>query len=185
VKFKVLFGAALLWPLASWAADDIRPIDAKVGLWEYTVTTEISGMPAMPVPQIPPEALASMTPEQRARVEGMMKGGARPNTMRVCLTRESLSKGLAANNSPNNSCTTKVLSSSDSKQVVHMECTQEHGKTTTTTTGDWTIERTDAEHIKGIASMKFSGDRPMETKLTLNGKWVSADCGDVKPIGEK
>ena len=51
--------ALLLYPLASWSADELKPLDVKPGLWETTMTSQMSGMPP-----IPPEALARLTPEQ-------------------------------------------------------------------------------------------------------------------------
>jgi hypothetical protein len=164
-------------------ADDIKPFDAKVGLWETTSTTEISGMPAMP--QIPEEQLAKMPPEQRARIEAMMKGrgagGPRTNTSKSCVTRESLEKAMAFGQNEE-SCTRKVISSSSSKQEIHIECTR--GKSTMT--GDLTIERQDGEHAKGSMVMKSAGsERPIDMKMSFTSKWLSADCGDVKPITAK
>ena len=55
------------------AADKLTPLNVKEGLWEITVTHSMTGMPNMPA--IPPDALAKLPPEQRARMEAMMKGG--------------------------------------------------------------------------------------------------------------
>ena len=90
LKLTIVVGVALLWPAITLPAQDIRPLDAKVGLWESSTTTEMSGraMPAMP--QIPEAALARMTPEQRAKMEAMMKSraGGTPMTTKVCITKE-------------------------------------------------------------------------------------------------
>jgi hypothetical protein len=42
-------------------------LNAKVGAWEITTTSLMTGMP------VPPEALAGMPPEQRARIEKAMR----------------------------------------------------------------------------------------------------------------
>jgi hypothetical protein len=178
-----LIGVALFgcWTMR---ADDIKPFDAKPGLWETTNTTEITGMPVMP--QIPPEALAKMTPEQRAQFDAMMKGrgaagGPRSTTTKSCLTREALERGLAFHQS-DKSCAPKVVSSSSSKQVMHVECDQGKVKTT----GDLTIERIDSEHAKGTMTMKSTeANQPINVKMSFTTKWLSSDCGDVKPMGEK
>src|SRR5258708_40299104 len=103
MKSILLISIALLAPLTTWAAEDIKPFDRKPGLWETTSTTEMSGMPGMPagMPQIPPEQLAKMTPQQRAQVEAMLKsrmgaaGGApQSNTSKVCLTADSFKNAL-------------------------------------------------------------------------------------------
>jgi hypothetical protein len=87
LKTALFFSAALLCPLSAWAADDIRPFDAKTGLWETTSTMEMPGMPSMPaMPQIPPEQLAKMSPQQRAQVEAMLKARGGAASPRVTVT---------------------------------------------------------------------------------------------------
>lgn len=176
--------AVLCLPV-SWAADELKPLDVKLGLWETTTKSEMSGMPAMPaMPQIPEETLAKLPPAQRAQLEARMKGGMggpRTNTMKSCLTKEALDRGLnfAQND---NSCTYKVVSSSSTKQEMHSECNRGQMKMT----GDLTIDRVDAEHIKGGMTMKSAeGGQPMNMKMSFETKWISADCGDVKPSGVK
>jgi len=186
MKTTILAITALLSPLSAWAADDIKPFDAKTGLWETTSTMEMAGMPAMPaMPQIPAEQLAKMTPQQRAQVEAMMKskmggaGGPTTTTSKNCVTKDTLKSAMAMG--ANDNCTRKILSSSSSMQNVHIECTQ--GKSTTT--GDMMVERIDAEHAKGSMVMKSaaSADQPtaVNMKMSFTAKWISADCGDVKP----
>jgi hypothetical protein len=181
---NILLAIALLCPAATWA-QEIRPFDARLGLWESTASTEIAGMPAMPAMQIPPETLAKMPPAQRAQVEAMMKGrGAgspQVSTTKFCLDRSSLNRALY---SSNKSCSTKLVSSTPSTQQVHLECTQGNTKSI----GDLNLERVDGEHMKGAAVFKASGDastgdRSVDIKVTFSNKWVAADCGDVKPVG--
>jgi hypothetical protein len=183
VRTAILASLCFLWPLTSQAADEIKPLDVKPGLWE--TTTEIAGMPAMAMPTIPPEALAKMTPQQRAQIEGMMKsrGGSLggPMTARSCVTRESLSKAMALGQR-DSSCTYKVISSTPARQQVSVECTRENVKSS----GDVTVERADTEHFKGTVAMKgTAGERAIDTKMTFASKWISADCGDVKPFDAK
>ena len=177
-----ILAAAMLCPLAPLAADDIKPFDAMLGLWESTSSTEMSGMPAMP--QIPEDRLAKMPPQQRAQIEAMMKarGGGAPmtNTSKACVTADTLKRGLSITQR-DTSCTRKVVSSSASKQEIHMECNQANMPMT----GDITIERIDAEHIKGTVTMKSqNADRPMQVKSSFTSKWIATDCGEVKPVGQ-
>jgi hypothetical protein len=184
---KILLTTALLCPLAAWA-QDIKPFDAKLGLWESTSSAEISGMPAMPaMPAIPQETLDRMPPAQRAQVEAMMKGrGAgspRTSTSKFCIDQDSLRKAFY---SSDKSCTTKLVSATASTQQIHVECNG-----AAKGAGDLTLERVDAEHMKGAMVMKMTGDargggagRSMDMKVTFSNKWLSADCGDVKPVGE-
>ena len=167
--------------LGAAAASAAEPLDVKIGLWETTATTQMAGLPNMAGAQIPKEALEKMPPEQRARVEAMMKnrvgGGMSPMTTKVCLTRESLANAAAFNRQQNN-CSTKVVSSSASRQQVHIECDQGGMKLA----GDFTIERVDAERTKGQMVMKGAPQgQPFESKMSFESKWLSADCGSVKP----
>lgn len=191
MKLTILLGVALLWPLASWAADDITPFDAKLGLWQTTSKVEIAGMPAMPAapPQLPADALDKLPPDQRAQAEAAMKGRGNmgsgvTSTGKFCMTHDSLSKAMALSGNRGGDCTYKVNSSSASRQEIHMECTQP--RVNMKMAGDLTVERVDAEHMKGSLVMKVEGsDRSPEFKTTFDSKWVAADCGDIKPLGDK
>ena len=183
MKTTILLTVALLYPLAAWADDDVKPFDVKTGLWETTTTMEMSGMPAMP--QIPPEQLAKMTPQQRAQVEAMMKSGMgagapRTSTNKSCMTKDSLRQAM--NMGSNENCTHKIVASSSSMQNIHMECTQQK----MTMTGDLMVERIDAEHAKGSMVMKSTAAANqtgnMNMKMSFTAKWLSSDCGDVKPL---
>jgi hypothetical protein len=187
VKAVIILTIVVLSPLAIWAADDIKPLDAKVGLWEYAISTQMSGMPGGPATQIPEEARKSMSPEQLARLEGLMAGrggGTQASTVKVCLTAESMNRGIAARGARDSACTYKVVSSSASKQEIHMDCPPDKDARRT---ADITFERVDPDHIKGTIASKTTGsnDRTVEVKTTITGKWVSSDCGNVKPVGEK
>ena len=183
MRLTVLPGLLLL-SCAALPAQDIKPFDIKLGLWETSTTTEMTGMPAMPaMPQLPPEALSRMPPEQRAKVEAMMKSrggtGGTPMVVKSCITRETLDRAMAFKT--DKSCTSKVVSSSATKQVIHMECTQDKSRMT----GDMTVERVDAEHAKGTSVMKTEGEHAMTVKVNFETKWLASDCGDVKPAAAK
>jgi hypothetical protein len=188
VKLTVIAGFVVLCSVAAWAADEIKPFDAKPGLWEVSVSTEMPGMPPMPpmgsVPKLPDDVLAKMPPEQRARVEAMMKnrsaGGAPQMSNKICLTKESLQAGALGQR--DKSCTSKVVSSTSTKQAIHVECSQEQVKST----GDMTVELVDPGHIKGAMAMKSTiNGQSHDIKMSFDNKWVSADCGDVKPVMPK
>ena len=171
MKTTILFGIAMLCPLAALTAQEIKPFDAKPGLWETATTIEISGMPDMP--------------------GGRGAAGApRTSTRKSCVTKESLNKGIPFDNSNPANCTRKILSSSSSKVEMHIECSPDQSSMNMKMVSDMTLDRLDAEHIKvsGISKTSGagrSGDRTMETKITMNSKWLSSDCGDVKPAGDK
>jgi hypothetical protein len=180
---RILLAIVILCPVII-PAQDIKPLDIKTGLWETTVTSQITGLPAMPA--IPEDQLAKMPPETRAHVEAMMKGrGAagspQTRTQKNCITSESLNKPLFDNG--DQSCTRKLTGSSAGSQQIHFECARSNMKTT----GDLNLERVDSEHVKGTMAMKSGGanetaGRNMDMKMTFSAKWLAADCGDVKPV---
>src|SRR5208282_5648055 len=109
-----------------WAADSITALDVKEGLWEMTVTHSMSGMPA--TPNIPPDVLAKMPPEQRARVEAAMKGGPSTDVRKECITKEKLEKHSAFSNNRGD-CTRTVVNSTGSKLEVKIHCEEKQAST--------------------------------------------------------
>jgi uncharacterized protein DUF3617 len=153
---------------AVWAADSV-PFAIKTGTWETTTTTQMSGGP-----QIPPEVLQRMPPEQRAKMEERMKAmQGKPNTTRHCVTEEDLKKAFNIGDQRPN-CTRTVLSASSNKQDVKVECSSDRAKTT----GIIHIESAGNELVKGTMDMTTTGAGNQEMKInsTFVSKWVGADC---------
>jgi hypothetical protein len=183
-----MFSIVMMCPAAIWA-QDIKPIDIKPGLWENTTTSEMSGMSMPAMPAISEDQLAKMPPAQRAQVEAMMKGGMgapRTTTTKACITKEQLTRSIFDNG--DKSCSYKLTNSSSSNQMVHVECT----RGTTKTAGDLNLDRVDSEHVKGNMLMKTTDSaaaagrgQNMNIKISFTNKWLGADCGDVKPSGDK
>jgi hypothetical protein len=182
---KILLASVMMCPVGMWA-QDIRPLDIKPGLWENTTTSQMSGVSMPNMPQIPPEKLAQMPPAQRAQVEAMMKGSAgapQTRTSKVCITHDQLSKPIF--DTGDKSCSYNLTSSSSSSQVIHVDCTRGNTKTG----GDLTFKRVDSEHLTGDMLMKSTGDsstagsagQNVTIKLAFSNKFLSSDCGDVKP----
>jgi len=158
-----------------WAEDAIKPLDVKLGLWETTSTSQTSGMPPVNIPE---DALARMTPDQRAKMEQMMKGSGSPrtNTVKSCMTREKMNRAEMFGADRKN-CTRAVVSSSGSKTEVRMECTDSG----TTMKGIVRVERISSDSVKGSMQMTTtSGDRTMNMNSTFTSKYLGPDCGDIK-----
>ena len=172
MKTPILLVMAFLTPLAGWAVDPV-PMDVKLGLWETTLTNQ-TDMSAM----VPPEVLARLTPEQRAKMEGAT-GGARTSTTKRCVTKDTMNEALASASTENMkkmNCTRTFVTSTSTKQVIHMECTSE----TTKTSGDVQAEVIDRENTKGSMVMTVGGGgRGGNMKMAWTSKWIAADCGDV------
>jgi len=157
-----------------WAADDFKPFDVKLGLWETTTTFQSSGMPPV---SIPPDALARMTPDQRAKVEAMMKGqgSATTTTTKSCMTPEKMKRSEFYEQKQ---CTKDVVTSTGSKLELRMHCTMEGGAKAD---GTVRVERINSESTKGsLQIVSTSGDHTMNMNSTFTSKWLGPDCGDVK-----
>jgi hypothetical protein len=151
-------------------AADVTPLNLKPGLWETTTVSERSGMPA-----IPPDALAKMPPEQRARVEAMTSGKPTTTTTQSCRIDKDLHPFT---NDNNKSCTQTIVTSTSTKQEAKMECNMKGNSGT----GTVTVEAKDSEHVNGLVIMHMGANgRTMDMKVTITAKWLGASCGDVKP----
>ncbi len=171
MKLTILAGLAILLPAATWA----QGFDVKPGLWESTATTTLPGGSV----QIPPEKLAQLPPEQRKMIESMNQGRTSTSTSKICLTKESLSKGFTPGQfSGANNCTQNMTTMSPSKIVVHVECTAQGMMPAAS--GDVIIERVDSEHAKGTIAISAGGRGGINS--TIATKYLGADCGDVKPV---
>jgi Protein of unknown function (DUF3617) len=174
MRTSILCGLIVMLSSVVWAADDIQPLDVKLGLWESTWTNQVSGMPPMPA-----DALANLTPEQRAKVEDAMKarGNGMPTvrTRKQCMTKEKLEKDTAFEDQK--SCTHTVTSSTSHKLEVKLECAEQGMKSS----GTFRVEAIDSENVKGAMQMVASGgDHTMNINANFTSKWLSADCGTVK-----
>ena len=170
----------LFLPLGLLAAD-LRMFDAKPGLWEVTTTTQTTSKGPMPnMPKFTEEQLAKIPPAQRANLETMMKGGAMParsSTAKSCITPEQVKKGFSFDKDMPPNCKQTVVSSSSTKQQTHMECSSEKMNSS----GDLTLERIDSSHIKGTMLSNVTGRTAMTMNMSFDAKWISSNCGEVKP----
>lgn len=150
-------------------------LDLRTGLWEVTSAGETTGMPP-----VPPEVLAKMTPEQRAQMMAAMGNASKPTVVRSCITQKTLDRGLNFNRPERANCTHTITNSSSRQVDVKMQCTGEHPMN-----GTFHIEALDRQTMDGKFDMVVSnGANTMTMKRTMHGKWLSNNCGDVKPQEE-
>ncbi len=172
MRIRIVLGLIVLFPLAAMAGD---MFNAKEGLWEMTVTTSGAGMPA--------DALAKMTPDQRAMVEQMMKQrGVSMNgntiTVKSCVTKEKIAKGEAFRDAKNShgDCTNSVVKSSANHMEAKFHCQSKSGTTDGTVSVDMV-----GDLVKGtthITNTNNGNTQKFDTSFT--SKYLGPDCGDVK-----
>jgi uncharacterized protein DUF3617 len=174
MRSKVLLALLTLCSLSLWAGDKIQALDIKLGLWEITSTVAMTGMPAMP--NIPPDVLAKMPPEQRAKMQAAMGGSPTTTVRKVCITKEKMDKQTAFNDERKN-CTRTVVSSSSSKLDIKMQCTEQDA----TMNGTIHVEALSSENVKGTVRMAMNGGgRNMNMNSDFTSRYLGSACGDVK-----
>lgn len=157
-----------------WAVDDIKPLNIKEGLWEVTVTHAMTGMPA--APNIPPDTLAKMPPDQRARIEAMMKGSPTTDVRKECVTKEKLAKHSAFN-ANRGECTRTVVGSTGSRLEVKFHCDEKQSSSD----GSFVMEAIGSDNVKGtMHSSTNANGRAMSMDFTINSKYLGPACGDIK-----
>ena len=171
---KVVLAFLVLSSFALWAGDKIQPFDIKLGLWEMTWTSAMTGMPP-----IPSDVLAKMTPEQRVKMEAALgaRSGGLPTTgtRKTCITREKMDKQTAFDDRKN--CTHTVVTSSSSKLEMKIQCTEQNA----TMSGTIQVEALNSETLKGSVRMATAGGgRTMNVNSDFTSRYLGPACGDVK-----
>jgi hypothetical protein len=168
---------AALSAAAALAEPHMRP-----GLWEETITIKSDNAQANAAVAQMKEKLATMPPDQRAMVEKMMAShgvgvaSGTPNTRRVCLTKEQVERGFRPED--DGRCTRSNVDSSGNATSFDFACKTEHSDVTGhgkfTAMGDSAFAvTTSADNVTPKMTMHIDTD--------IAGKFVSSDCGDVKP----
>ena len=164
----VLAAAAIAVPTAALALPHGRP-----GLWTITTTLKMANMS-----QMPPQVLEMM--KKRG-----MPGMGQPITSQMCMTAQDVKEGADAarrlREQHNVNCTPRVVSETASSMVSEVTChgmMEGVGRTNMTWHGDTAYE----------GDYSFKGamhGQPTENSSHFAGKFVSADCGAVKPFSAK
>jgi len=148
----------------------------KPGLWQISSDRQVDGQKA---PDLG-EHMKKMSPEMRKRMEDNMKqhgvdmsGGA--GNMKMCMTRESLDQGRWQGEEGN--CKTDFTSRTASSWKWRSSCSQPPSQTD----GEASFAGPEAYTVKSSTTMTLQGQTRV-TKMVMSGKWLGADCGDLKPI---
>jgi hypothetical protein len=152
----------------------IQPLNVKPGLWETTATYKTSG-----APPIPPETMAKLSPQQRARLEERMKansaGNANTSTDKHCVTKEEIEK--ADFGQGKGECTYTVETSTSTQVKGKYSCNVEG----MAVNGAIDITAADNEHITGSTQGTLNGGgRTMNVETNFSSKFLSASCGDTR-----
>ena len=170
---KTLFAAAVLALALPAGAQTMKP-----GLWE--MSNKMSGGQMDQAMAEMQKAMAEMSPEQRKQMQAamaqrgvkMVPGAGGGMAVQMCLTKEMVER----NDVPmDKGCTTTRNERSGGRMKFAFTC----GNPPSSGEGEASFT---PETYTSRMTMKTAGDT-----MTMEGKgrWLKADCGDVKPIARK
>lgn len=149
------------------------------GLWEHTYSMKTeSGLVEGAMSQ-----LANLAPEQKAMMEQMMATqgislGPSGNTLRVCISKDDAERGEVPQ--MDSDCTQKILHRSANTIKVGFSCASDPP---TRGEGEITFISPKAYTGKAVVQTTVQGVTE-QMHIEQKGKWLSADCGGVKPLGQ-
>jgi len=152
------------------------------GLWEHTFKMTSPGGEMEKAQAQMQAQLAAMPPEQRKKIEDMMKSrgvtmGAQGTTAKFCLTKEQAAK--PAEPHMTGDCKQADLKRSGNTMSYKFACTTPHQ---VSGEGSITYLSDKAYSGKSNVTTQVKG-QPQQMAMDMSGKWLGADCGDVKPLG--
>jgi hypothetical protein len=137
------------------------PPPMKMGLWQSDVSVQMSGMPNGA--SMPPRTLTSQT----------------------CMTPDTWKDSLRSmqNRRPNSpvNCTTSNVEQDGHHYTADVQCTAQQGFTTSVHV-DMQFDSDESMH--GTTTMNMGGPNApsgMQMTSTVKSKFLSSDCGDIKP----
>ena len=179
---KQLLCTSLLLGAASLAsAQSMKP-----GLWETTNKMQSSsGQMEQGMAQMQ-QQMANMPPEQRKMVEDMMKQrgmsvGGGPGggmTVKFCMTKEMAERKEVP--AGRGECKTTRQPSGPNSMKMAFTCVNPPSDGE----GEITFSGPDAYAMKMVVHTTVQG-KPETVNMQGSGRWLGADCGDIKPMAPK
>ncbi len=180
MKLHPVLAVAAAAPLAlaclGASAQSIKP-----GLWEHSFTMKSqSGQMEKGMADMHKQ-LAEMPPAQRQQIEKMMAQqgvgmGAQTNTTKVCISPEDAARLDLPQ--PGGHCKQEITQRSGSTMKFKFSCAGQHP---TSGEGEITFTSPTAYSSKSVVNSTVQG-KPERMTMDQTGKWLSADCGTIKPV---
>jgi len=153
----------------------------KPGLWEFKQTPQLDAARKAQMEQAQ-KAMENMQPERRAMIEQMMaQKGVSVNmaggviTVKACITKEQAERNFAPVAQHGN-CTQEAKRSGNVIQT-HFVCTDPASE------GDATVTLRGSDAFTNDVTIRRDRQGKTETtKVSGEGRWLGADCGDVQPM---
>lgn len=153
----------------------------RPGLWEHSFTMKSqSGQMERSMKEMQ-QQMANMPPEQRKMMEEMMaqKGmgmGTPGKSVKVCITKEQAERDEIPQQEGN--CTQQVVQRTANTIKMKFSCA---GNPPTSGEGEVTFHSPTTYTGKTTVNTTVNG-KPDRMTMDQSGKWLSADCGSIKPL---
>jgi hypothetical protein len=153
----------------------------RPGLWEHSFTMKSqSGQMEKSMSEMQ-QQMASMPPEQRKMMEEMMAKqgmsmGAGGKSVKMCITKEQAERDELPQQEGR--CTQQIMQRTANMMKVKFSCT---GNPPTSGESEVTFASPTAYTGKTTVNTQVDG-KPERMNMDQSGKWLSADCGGVKPM---
>jgi hypothetical protein len=178
-----LWGGAAALTLLALAAQPVMAQTLKPGLWEINNKMQSGSGQVEKAMADMQKQMASMPPEQRKMMQDMMAkqgmsmspGAGGGMAVKICMTRESIDRNELA--SQQGDCKTTTSPRTGNTMKMSFVCTQPPSS------GEGQVTFVSPEAYTTKMAMKSTVQGKPET-MTMDGggKWLSADCGAIKPM---
>jgi hypothetical protein len=173
---RVACAAVFLAALLSWQV--ALGAEPRPGLWTMTMTSDLSGMEMPEMPELSPEVLAQMQ-AMGIEMPNLDFSQPRTTTVQTCVTPEDIANRnqFDTGTDMDDDCRQENLQTSDTGMSMDLICTG-------TMNGTGRIEYVFESDTSYSGTMTFqgtSGGQVANMNNTMQGNWVSADCGGVAP----
>jgi Protein of unknown function (DUF3617) len=174
----ILSASALMAPCfaASVAAQPLL----KSGLWEISSQTTLNGK-AMPTMQ---DTMKNVPPEQRKQMEAMLAkqglsvGAGGSAAVKVCMTPEHVRQGALTQPQGAQNCNQQAMQQIGSTLKYSFVCNQPKAQGEGIAT--WNSDNT--QFTNKVKMRSERNGKMHETEMDGAGKWLGADCGQIKPL---
>ena len=155
----------------------VQAIELQPGLWELTSDKVQPEHEQMPGVADMLERLESLPEDERQAMQEILEAqGIRlaVDGIRMCISEaQAKSRELRFKDEPG--CTQKLIENSESHWTFSYECPDVKGR------GESRL-LSEREFVSVIESEYAEGTRSGAARLESRGRWVSADCGGLKPV---
>jgi uncharacterized protein DUF3617 len=153
------------------------------GLWELAYTLKSDNGQVDAAVQQARRQLAALPPAQRRQAEAMMRArgiklGDDVSTARICITPEDAARGEIPQR-PGSNCTQQVTDRNSSTLRVTFSC---NSSPPASGEGSITFQSPTAYTSQALVDTEVAGT-PQRIRVEQTGKWLSRDCGEVRPLG--